>query len=83
MSLATCQHGGAGAVRVGADGHEGGDPKLAVDEEVQVGSPWGETSNDAGHQVANDDEVADGDAEALDGDGGIEYDGEVGVCELR
>ena len=63
--------------------HESSDPKLPVDQEVRVSSTGRKSSDHSGHEVSDDDKVADRHTEALDGDGGIEYDGEVGVCDLR
>lgn len=47
-----------------------------------MGCTWSESSNNARHQVANDDQVTDGHAETLDGNGGIEQNGEVWIGEL-
>lgn len=65
------------------DQHEGGDPKVPVEHERTQAVLVGEPANHPRHQVPDDDQVADPDAEALDGDGGVKDDRRVGVRDLR
>lgn len=61
--------------------HEDGHPEMPVDKIVA----WrrvGKSSHDSGHQITDDDEVADAHAEALDGDCSIKDDGGVWVRDL-
>lgn len=39
-------------------------------------------TDDTGHEIADDDEIADADTKALDSDGSVEDDGSVGVSDL-
>jgi hypothetical protein len=63
--------------------HERSDPELPINQEGNVSSTWCETPDDTRHEVSNDDQVANGHAEALDGDGGVEDDGEIRIRHLR
>jgi hypothetical protein len=62
--------------------HESGDPELTVDEEGYVVCTGHKANDNAGHEIADDDEIADSHTEALDGDGGVEENRDVGVGEL-
>jgi len=65
------------------DAHECGNPEMPIHQVANFAGAFVEAQHDAWHQVSNDDEVADANAKALDGDGGVEYDGEVRVSDLR
>lgn len=56
---------------------------MAVDQEGHTTSVLAEASYNARHQVPNDYEIADSNPETLDGNCRIEYDGGVGVGDLR
>lgn len=61
--------------------HEGRDPKMPVYEEMG-GRSIAKAAHDARHQVADDDEIANANAETLDGNGGVKDDGSIGVGHL-
>ena len=65
------------------DPHKGGDPEVPVNEKAHVPGILVEAADNAGHEVADDDQVADADAKALDSDCRIKDDSRVGVRELR
>ena len=62
--------------------HECCYPELPVDQESDVLSTGCEADDDAGHQVADDDEIADCHAKALDRNRRVEQDRGIRVCEL-
>jgi CxxC motif-containing protein (DUF1111 family) len=63
--------------------HESRNPKLTVHQKGNLPSAWRKASDNSGHQVSDDDKIADCDSEALDGNGAIEEDREVRICHLR
>jgi hypothetical protein len=63
--------------------HESRDPELSVYQESDIASAGRKSSNNARHEISDNDKVADGHAEALDGDSGVEDDGQIRVCHLR
>lgn len=62
--------------------HERRNPKLTVNEEANLAGTGDKSNDDSRHQVSNNNQIADCDAEALDGNGSVEDDGEVRVGEL-
>jgi hypothetical protein len=65
-----------------ADLHESSNPELTVDKEGYVVGAGHKANDNARHEIADDDEVADSHTEALDGNGGVEEDRDVGISEL-
>lgn len=65
------------------DLHKSGDPKLSVNQEADLPRTWRKSFDYAWHKISNNYQVTDCHTEALDGDGRIEYDGQVRICELR
>ena len=63
--------------------HKGGHPEVSVDQKTRETVLVGEAEDNAGHQITNDDQIADTHPEALDGDGRVENDRRVRVCDLR
>ena len=55
---------------------------MPIDQEGRICSSRRKASHHSWHQIANDDQIADSHAKALDGDGGIEYDGQVRIGQL-
>lgn len=65
----------------GTCSHKGSDPEMSVQQIVGSRSVC-EASDHARHEITDNDKITDADAETLDGNGGIEDDGSVGVCDL-
>jgi hypothetical protein len=63
--------------------HESSDPELTINQEINISSTWCKALHHSGHQISNDDKIADCHSKALDGNSGIKYDGEIRVGELR
>ena len=64
------------------DLHEGRNPELPVNQERDVARTRRESSNNARHQISDDDKVADSHAEALDSNRSVEDDGQIRICHL-
>ena len=62
--------------------HERSNPELPVNQERDVARTRRETSNNARHQISDDDKVADSHAEALDRNCSVEDDGQIRICHL-
>jgi hypothetical protein len=65
------------------DLHKGRNPELPVNQERDVARTRRESSNNARHQISDDDKVADSHAEALDRNRSVKDDGQVRICHLR
>jgi hypothetical protein len=61
--------------------HESSDPEVSIDE---ILCRWRvcKAADHTRHQIANYNQVADANTEALDGNCSIEYDGSVGIGDL-
>lgn len=64
------------------DEHEDGDPEVPVHQIRDLGRSTVESFHHAGHQVANDDQIRDGHAKALDGYSSLEKYGRVRIGHL-
>lgn len=62
--------------------HEAGNPEVTIDEKADSTCTLTEALNDPGHQIPNDDQIANTNPEALDSYCRIEYDGGIGVGDL-
>jgi len=62
--------------------HKSRNPELPVNQERDVARTRRETSNNARHQISDDDKVADSHAEALDRNRSVKDDGQVRICHL-
>ena len=63
--------------------HESSHPEMSVNEKPYSSSIFTETSDNARHQVSDNDQIADSYPEAFDRNSGIKYHSSIGICDLR
>ena len=63
--------------------HESSHPEMSVDEESYSSSIFTEAPYNTGHQVSDNDQIADSDPKAFDRNGGIKDDSCIRICDLR
>ena len=63
--------------------HESSHPEMSVDEEAHSSSILTKPSDNAGHQVSDNDQIADSHPKAFDRNGGIKDDSCIRICDLR
>ena len=63
--------------------HESCHPEMSVDEETYSSSIFTEPSDNAGHQVSDNDQIADPHPKAFDSDSGIKDHSCIRICDLR
>ena len=63
--------------------HESSDPEMSVDKESYSSSILTKASDNTGHQVSNNDQIADSHPKAFDGNSSIKYYSCIRICDLR
>lgn len=63
--------------------HESSNPEMSVDEESYSSSIFTEASDNARHQVSDNDQIADPYPKAFDGNCGIKDHSCIRICDLR
>lgn len=63
--------------------HESCHPEMSIDEEAYSPGIFTESSDNAGHQVSDNDQIADSHPKAFDRNGGIKDHSCIRICDLR